>query len=450
MYIGIYLFYMLHMSCLQKCLTDLCYLNDCLIEWGIGGVFTLTVDNATSNNGAINYLKRKTRDWKGTVLDHKYLHLRCCAHIVNLIVREGLDEHFESVQSIRKAVKYVKSSPKRLAAFMDCVEKEKIKSKGLLCLDVETRWNSTYLMLECAEKFEKAFERLGDIDRDYRSYFGADEEIENKDDRNNNKGKGKGKIVSPPVEEDWVKARCFVKFLKLFYRVTIHLSGSSYVTSNCFFHELVSIQTCLTQMSKGCDHELKYVVEGMKVKLEKYWENPSNLYLLLYIAVVLDARYKLKYVKFCLEQMYPTDMANDLIRNVEHTMESLYTYYLEHHGEMNSSANGGAALKGVASSSNEGLGSMDVDDDYSKFVKSQFKRHLMEEECVESKSEVAKYLAEACDNGDDNSFDILAWWKVNASRYPILSLMAKDVLAMSVSTVPSESAFSTEIGRAHV
>jgi hAT family C-terminal dimerisation region len=83
------------------------------------------------------------------------------------------------------------------------------------------------------------------------------------------------------------------------------------------------------------------------------------------------------------------------------------------------------------------------DEDYSRFVKSQFKRHLMEEESVESKSEVAKYLAEPCDSGDDKCFDILAWWKVNASRYPILSLMAKDVLAMSVSTVPSESAFST-------
>jgi hAT family C-terminal dimerisation region len=36
----------------------------------------------------------------------------------------------------------------------------------------------------------------------------------------------------------------------------------------------------------------------------------------------------------------------------------------------------------------------------------------------------------------------LAWWKNNALRYPILSLIAKDVL-VSVSTVPSESAFST-------
>jgi Domain of unknown function (DUF4413) len=326
-------------------------IEDCLIEWGIGGIFTMTVDNATSHNGAISYLKRKTKDWKGTILDHKYLHLRCCAHIVNLIVREGLDEHFESIQRIRKAVKYVKSSPKRLTAFKDCVEKEKIKCKNLLCLDVETRWNSTYLMLECAEKFEKAFERLGDIDRDYQSYFiGANEEIENKDDRNNNKGKGKGKVISPPGEGDWVKARCFVKFLKLFYGVTTRLSGSSYVTSNNFFHELVSIQTRLNEVSKACDQELKIMAEGMKGKFEKCWENPCNLNMLLYIAVVLDARYKLKYVKFWLKQMYPINIANGLIRDVEHTMESLYAHYFQHHGKIDSSIDEGAALKGVSSS----------------------------------------------------------------------------------------------------
>ena len=64
-------------------------------------------------------------------------------------------------------MRYVKSSPNRYEVFKKCVEKQKIVSKSLVCLDVPTRWNSTYLMLEAAEKFEKAFERLEDEDSNY-------------------------------------------------------------------------------------------------------------------------------------------------------------------------------------------------------------------------------------------------------------------------------------------
>ncbi|KAL0367736.1 UNVERIFIED_CONTAM: putative AC transposase [Sesamum radiatum] len=58
------------------------------------------------------------------------------------------------------------------------------------------------------------------------------------------------------------------------------------------------------------------------------------------------------------------------------------------------------------------------------------------------KSESEKYLCEDVEMHRDK-FDILNWWKVNTQRFSILSKMARDVLAVSVSTVASESAFST-------
>lgn len=39
-------------------------------------------------------------------------------------------------------------------------------------------------------------------------------------------------------------------------------------------------------------------------------------------------------------------------------------------------------------------------------------------------------------------FDILAWWKMKASKYHVISFMTKDILIIYVSTVSSESAFS--------
>jgi len=41
------------------------------------------------------------------------------------------------------------------------------------------------------------------------------------------------------------------------------------------------------------------------------------------------------------------------------------------------------------------------------------------------------------------NFDILNWWKVNSTKFPILAQIARDVLAILITTVASESAFST-------
>ena len=40
-------------------------------------------------------------------------------------------------------------------------------------------------------------------------------------------------------------------------------------------------------------------------------------------------------------------------------------------------------------------------------------------------------------------FDILTWWKANGPKYPTLQWIARDILAIPVSTVALESAFST-------
>ncbi|KAK2633775.1 hypothetical protein Ddye_028567 [Dipteronia dyeriana] len=90
-----------------------------LIDWGIDRVFTITVDNASSNNTVILYMIRKLNSWHAdsAILGGKYLHLWCCAHIVNIIVNDGLKEMHESACAIRNAVKFIKLSPSRFEKF---------------------------------------------------------------------------------------------------------------------------------------------------------------------------------------------------------------------------------------------------------------------------------------------------------------------------------------------
>ena len=146
-------------------------IENCLLDWGINKLLTVTVDNASSNSVTISYLKNVMKDWPTNILSNEHLHVRCCAHIVNLIVCDALKEMNVLVVKIRNAIRFVRSSPSRLLAFKKCAEKLHIECTKSLCLDVATRWNSTYLMLEAVEKFEKMFVRLGQSEPRYMSYF---------------------------------------------------------------------------------------------------------------------------------------------------------------------------------------------------------------------------------------------------------------------------------------
>lgn len=53
------------------------------------------------------------------------MHVRCCVHILNLIVVSGLNELHASVVAIRNAMKHARSSTTRLHAFKQCVQQVK-------------------------------------------------------------------------------------------------------------------------------------------------------------------------------------------------------------------------------------------------------------------------------------------------------------------------------------
>ena len=118
-------------------------------------------------------------------------------------------------------------------------------------------------------------------------------------DGNEKKPKG------PPCSLDWENARLLCKFLRLFYEATLRFSGSLIVTSNSYFHELVGIQN---ELYKLCNLEgdslLKSMAEGMKMKYEKYRGNIEKMNLLLFVAVVLDPRYKMKYIVYWFNKWY--------------------------------------------------------------------------------------------------------------------------------------------------
>ena len=163
------------------------------------------------------------------------MHMRCYAHILNLIVQSGLKSIHESIAKVRNAVQYVRASPARFEKLQEYVDKEIIKAKCLLSLDVSTRWNSIYLKLDYALKFVRVFDRLEEEDEHYKLYFCEAD------------GNGK-KLIGPSRYLDLENVKTFVKFLGIFYKVTLRFSGSLFVTSNIYFHELIGIENQLQQL----------------------------------------------------------------------------------------------------------------------------------------------------------------------------------------------------------
>ncbi|TXG72895.1 hypothetical protein EZV62_001474 [Acer yangbiense] len=298
-----------------------------LLEWGIDKIFTITMDNATANAVAIGYMSRKLNSWRedGTILGGKYLHLRCCAHILNLIVGDGLKDLHKSVVAIRNAVKYVKSSPSRLDRFKRAIEHEKLGNHGFVVLDVPTWWNSTYLMLESAVKLRKAFERMEEEDGHYVLYF--------------NDKEGDEKRIGPPLLDDWENAKVFIRFLSTFYDITLDFSASLHVTSNIYFKSWCTIFNQLTSLSTERDPLVSRMAVSMKQKFDKYWKGIDKTNNLLIIAVVLDPRYIFGYVKWRFDAFFGVTQSHSMISSLKEVLVNLYEYYVTQYGSVSVRSN---------------------------------------------------------------------------------------------------------------
>ncbi|XP_060183345.1 zinc finger BED domain-containing protein DAYSLEEPER-like [Lycium barbarum] len=265
------------------------------------------------------------------------------------------------------------------------------------------------MMLDTAVKFEKAFSRMNDDDHKYLKYC-----LET-----NNVG-------GHPSTDDWKNVKVFIKFLEIFYQVTLKFSGTSYVTSNSFFHEIFNLQKIVCKYVRSEDSILSGMAKKMELKFNKYWGTFESMNKLLFIAVVLDPRYKLKYVVYLFNHSYGCLVGAEKSKQVMDTLSRLYDHYMSSFCGTHTDKIGGQT------SLNDEIDTMHSDEMW----QSQWEKYL----ATENKSEIEKYLLD--DLEKTNELEILAWWKVSSARYPIISRMARDVLSIPISTVASESAFS--------
>ncbi|CAI9273821.1 unnamed protein product [Lactuca saligna] len=104
----------------------------CINQWGMKNVMTMTVDNAKTNDAAINII---VKELPGIYEIGKHFHIRCMAHIINLVVKMGLKHEVYHIQCFQKTVGRVPSHSdfEMIKKMMEFLEKFKKKTEKVSC-----------------------------------------------------------------------------------------------------------------------------------------------------------------------------------------------------------------------------------------------------------------------------------------------------------------------------
>jgi len=275
-----------------------------LEEWGIDKkVFSITLDNVFANDLCVVNLKPKLNMNKVLPYEGELFHMRCCAHILNLIVQDGLKETTGTIQKIRDSVKYFRGLQIKKQNFLQVVNQMSLDNNKGLKQNVPTRWNSTYLMLESAIHYRRASAYLEMTDKNY---------------------------TFCPNTLEWEKMNDISSFLGCFYRATCAFSGTKYHTANLYFPVVAFIFVNLKQELVSEDGYRRLTTSQMISKFEKYW---SEFSLVLAIAVVLDPRYKLRLVKY-----YYTKICGAKSQKYENVTKTLTKLFMEYSAPTTSSS----------------------------------------------------------------------------------------------------------------
>jgi hypothetical protein len=246
----------------------------------------------------------------------------------------------------------------------------------------------------------------------------------------------------PPCDDDWEKAEVFANFLRPFYEVTLKVCCSNTPTIHSIFGDLVKIQGLLKETGNTL---LSTISIPMQDKYDKYWGNIDKVNDYLFIAMVLDPRHKFEKLGDYLELIYGEfdERVEDTINGVKAFLYDLYNIYMRC-GSLSSKQSHPSGDGNVSSSpmSMEVNSSSSMTEVEKKLAEKEQRRKARRAGIISN--DVDRYLLDAIEGDDHSNFDILNWWRVNGvSKYPILASIERDVLAIPVSTIASESCFST-------
>lgn len=386
----------------------------------------ITMDNATVNDVFMRELEEILEE-NDIKFDAKDQHFHCFPHVLNLAVKDILkcleadvvqedsgdddddkksdfddeegdekDNNSPPIDKLRKLCKKLKKSEKlriQLGHYCKLCDEDLVNFP----LDVSTRWNSSYDMMTAGLKMKKSISSLAKNTEKLKHLFLNDEE--------------------------WALITVLQVNRRSFKSLSKTLSGDQYVTLPSV---VVGINILIDGIETLCeeldsravrrpiDESIIHAFQKGRDKILKYYMKSNWMYC---AALILDPRHKV-------ETFEITSWGREIKQtSYQYFKDSIQEKYSNIAEEEQENCDDNVDIEG--------------EDDYMKTMNALYssgKGHSKNWE-----DELNRYLRE--DRAPRNT-DVLDWWRSNQTFFPRLARMARDVLAICASSVPSGRLFS--------
>jgi hypothetical protein len=365
----------------------------------------ITTDSASNNNTFAKALGTFCQQ-QNVNFDAGSHHIRCIAHVINLTVHDFLrsihaealgseDEYYalpdthpsfvHPIPRLRQLLVKVRSSPQRRERFKRQCEGDGLRPRALK-IDVRTRWNSTYDMIIRALELRQPLDDIAMLDADLNSYRLS--------------------------EREWELLQRVRHFLEVFKKASDHLCSAKHPTLTIAvpaYNYMMDMLEELVDKDSSC-RVINKAAEVAMSKLKTYYSlTGAEIYP---VATILDPHLKLHWYR---ENEWEPRWIND----ARASFECAFSSYR-------------------ASSEDQVEGSMfahppSPSDDDDTLIGRVYKLPRLE------RDEFKAYLAEPKALRKTSVQD---WWRVHASNYSHLAMMARDYLAIPATSAPVERIFS--------
>ncbi|OMP03265.1 Peptidase C48, SUMO/Sentrin/Ubl1 [Corchorus olitorius] len=166
----------------------------------------------------------------------------------------------------------------------------------------------------------------------------------------------------------------------------------------------------------------------MNVKYDNNWRTCS---LVLAIAAILDPRFKFDFVEFLYKTIYGDNSARIHLTKIRSALTEIFDDYANNFWSGKSLLDDPDPLASLNAEEN-------IMDSFQRCYNSKRKNPT-------EASELDEYLQEPIIRPETEQFEVLGWWFEHALKFPTLGRMARDILAIPMSTVVQDSSLDEKI-----